>query len=621
MRTFLILLGFILHASFAIAQEELPVGRAFQLALTKGSRTLGGLPGPNYWQNGTRYDLKVAFNPKNRLLNGQVEIKYRNNSPDTLQQIRFKLYPNLYKAGVASKSKIAKKDLGQGLVFERFKINGKERTLDSLQIDGTNMIVNVPSLLPGKEMTFMVNYHYFLNEGSHIRTGRIDDGSFFIAYFFPRIAVYDDIDGWNKYPYTGEEEFYNDFSDFNVEISVPRHYAVWATGDLKNAGKVFDKAIIERLELAEHQDGVVTIITEQLKAAGRGVKDRAFNTFKFEAKNVVDFAFALSDHYVWKAASVVVDSLSGRRTRVDAVFNSQHRDYYEVIDFALKSVKEMSHSFPKWPFPYSHMTVFDGLDQMEYPMMANDNPTKTRQDAITLTSHEIFHTMFPFYMGTNETKYAWMDEGWATFGEWKLTSKIDHTLVDDYGIQSTATNSGKKNDSPIMTPTFDLTGIATFTNSYPKPALGYLFVEEYLGEELFLKALHHYIHNWNGKHPQPLDFFHSMNEGSGKNLNWFWKRWFYEDGVTDMAITGVDKVDNGYHINVLNKSSKPLPVHLTIYFEDGAIETSKHTIGIWESGNNHATVHFLTGKKIKKVVLGGTYIPDKYQKDNTFILN
>lgn len=619
MKIFSLACLFVFTALYSNAQVTLPVEPVFQNTFNKNTRSLNGRPGKNYWQNKSKYNLKIDFNPASRLLKGKVNVVYTNNSPDTLNEIWFKLYPNLYKKGTPRKSKITESDLGDGVSISQLSVQGK--TNGNFKIDGTNMTVAVPPLLPGKSLSFDITYSYILNKGSHVRTGQVDDGSHFVAYFFPRIAVYDDVDGWNKYPYTGAEEFYNDFDQFHAEITVPGNYAVWATGDLKNAPEVFQKEIVTRISSAEKNDAIVDVVTDQDLTAKKVLQAKAFNTFKFEAANVTDFVFALSDHYLWKSTSLIVDPATKRRTRVDAVFNSKHKDYYEVIDFARKTVEAMSYKFPKWPFPYNHETIFDGLDQMEYPMMVNDNPVDNREDAITLTDHEIFHTMFPFYMGINETKYGWMDEGWATIGEWLISPMIDTTMVDEYGIQPTASSSGGKDDTPIMTLTPDLKGSGSFTNSYPKPGLAYLFVKDYLGDELFTKALHHYIKNWNGKHPMPYDFFNSINEGSGKNLNWFWKPWFFEGGVLDMAVKNVEKTSDGYRISIENKGIKPMPVDLTLTFTDGSTEKNHNTIGIWEKGDQSVSINIKTTKKLKKVVMGSSHVPDKAKGDNTFSVN
>lgn len=599
-------------------QAQLPIAQEFEQAYQKGTRDKSGAPGKNYWQNTADYDLKIDFNPATREIIGVVEITYTNHSPDVLNEIWFKLYPNLYKKGVPRKAKLNERDLGDGMQITHVLLNNQPKEISSLVIDGTNMHTSVPALAPGKTIKFKIAYQYILNKGSHMRTGQVDEGAHFIAYSFPRVAVYDDVDGWNKIPYSGSEEFYNDFCNFKVAITVPQNYAVWATGDLLNGNEVFTKDVYKKYQLANKNDEVIDVIDSATLANQKVTAPKPFNTFKFEAKNVVDFAFATSNHYLWKSSSLVVDPATGRRTRVDAVFNQKHKDYYEVIDFARKTVHTMSYVFPKWPFPYSHETVFDGLDQMEYPMMVNDNPVDNRVDAITLTDHEIFHTMFPFYMGINETKYGWMDEGWATIGEWLISPMIDSSIVDEYGIAATGSSSGTKDDTPIVTLTTELKGAGSFTNSYPKPGLGYLFVKDYLGDELFTKALHNYIALWNGKHPMPYDFFYSMNTGAGKNLDWFWKRWFFEDGVTDMAIKSVNKTDGGYQIEIENKSIKPLPIDLTLTFADGSTEKVHHTIGVWESGNSTYTTVFKTTKQLSKVVMGSSHVPDKNKSDNTF---
>ncbi len=612
------LLILLLAVTFA-GYAQLPIDASFQKAYKNGTRSMSGAPGKKYWQNTADYQIKLDFNPVTREIKGSVEMVYTNNSPDVLNEIWFKLYPNLYKKGVARKSRIKDSDLGDGVKISKVVIDGKIKDTSSLVIDGTNMHTNIKELAPGKTITIKFDYSYILNKGSHTRTGQVDDGAHFIAYFFPRVAVYDDVDGWNKIPYSGSEEFYNDFCNFKAEITVPTNYVVWATGDLLNGDEVLDKAIFKKLQQAEKSDVTIDVIDSLDLVANKVTAQNPFNTFKFEAKNIVDFALATSNHYVWKSNSLIVDPSTKRRTRVDAVYNLKHKDYKEVIDFARKTVHAMSYNFPKWPFPYSHETVFDGLDQMEYPMMVNDNPTSTKFDAITLTDHEIFHTMFPFYMGINETKYGWMDEGWATIGEWLISPMIDSTIVDEYGILPTGSSSGTKDDTPIMTPTTAIKGSGSFTNSYPKPGLGYLFIKDYLGDELFTKALHHYITLWNGKHPIPHDFFNAMNTGAGKNLDWFWKKWFFEDGVVDMGIKSVEKNDAGYLITITSKSDKPLPIDLTFTYDDGTSSKVHFSIGVWEQNSTRIFLHQLkTTKKVTRVQLLNSHVPDKDRSDNTF---
>jgi len=582
------------------------------------TRTLNGKPGKNYWQNTADYRIKVNFDPQTRNLKGTVNIDYTNNSPDTLKQLWFKLYPNFYKRGAMRNYKIDAVDMNDGVQISRMTINNSDQSMNDVNIEGTNMVLNIDPLLSKQKLHIDINYSYILNRTSHVRTGQVDSGSYFIAYFFPRIAVYDDVDGWNKYPYLGTEEFYNDFCNFNVEITVPGNYQVWATGDLKNTDEVYNPQIAKLINQAEKTADVTTIVSEADLQTGNITTKRSSNTWKFEARNVTDVAFATSDHYMWMAASPVVDTITGRRTRVDAVFNPAHKDYYPVIDFARKTVSLMSRTFPKWPFPYPHETVVDGLDQMEYPMMVNDNPLSDKEATIELTDHEIFHTMFPFYMGINETKYGWMDEGWATIGEWLVTPEIDPSIVDPYGVAAVEQSAGHEVDVPVMTLTPMLTGPAGFTDSYPKPGLGYLYVKDMLGDELFTKALHYYIAQWHGKHPMPYDFFNCMNTGSGINLNWFWKAWFFDNGVTDLALSKVTNTGLKYTATITKVGNKPIPVNLTLNYADGTTELVHKTIEVWASGNKSTAVNFTAKKAVKKIVLGATYDPDSNKKDNVW---
>lgn len=596
--------------------QPLPTPRNIEATYLKRTRSRDGSPGKFYWQNTANYDIHINFDPVSRSIQGTETIDYTNNSTDTLKQILFKLYPNLYKKGTPRNMPVKPQDLNDGVSISSISIYDKSLDTSKLVINGTNMIVRQFPVLPGKTAHFTINWSYTLNKGSHIRTGEIDPGADFIAYFFPRIAVYDDIDGWNNYPYNGTQEFYNDFCHFKVAITVPNKQVVWATGSLVNAKDVLSDKSYQRLQEAEKNDRIITIIdsTEYQSATNQ---NKGTNTWDFEADNVTDFVFACSDHYMWQSTSLVVDKSTGRRTRVDAVFNPVHKDYFNVVKDARKTVEAMSYQFPKWPFPYSHETVFDGLDQMEYPMLVNDNPVENREESIELTDHEIFHTMFPFYMGINETKYAWMDEGWATIGEWIISPIIDTSIVDEYGIAGYESQAGKESDAPIITLSTDNLS-SYYINSYGKPAMGYLYVKDLLGDSLFTEALHYYIRKWQGKHPMPYDFFYSMNVGSGRNLNWFWKAWFFDKGFPDLGITSVKANKKDYTIEITSKGSKPIPVDLTIIFTDKSTTRIHRKVDVWKTGIRKLTISLPSNKKIQSIHLGDPHTPDINKADNNY---
>ncbi|HLZ87929.1 MAG TPA: M1 family metallopeptidase [Puia sp.] len=610
---------FFFCSGWGLAQTSLSVPLNIREAINKGTRTVTGQPGEHYWQNRADYSIQVRFDPRTRQVSGTETIVYTNNSPDTLRQLLFKLYPNLYKKGAPRMQGVRPEDLTDGVAVSNLLIEGqKPATNFPASAAGTDVTIRIPATGPGRSVRVALDFSYTLNKTSHIRTGQVDSGAFFIAYFFPRIAVYDDIDGWNRNPYLGHLEFYNDFCRFQVEVTVPGDYMVWGTGDLVNRRELLSADCNQRIDEAETKDGVVTIVDTGDLARGDVLRGADSNTWKFQAADVTDFVFAVSDHYIWKSSSLVVDGATGRRTRVDAVFNPAHRDFYEVVDFARKTVEGMSYRFPAWPYPYPHETVFDGLDQMEYPMMVNDNPLSRREDVIELTDHEIFHTMFPFYMGTNETKYAWMDEGWASIGEWLISPMIDSTIVDEYGVSSYASLAGREVDLPIMTLSTQESGGTYFLNAYVKPAMGYLYAKDLLGDSLFRQGLHRYIRDWHGKHPMPLDFFGSMNAGSGRNLDWFWKRWFYDDGYPDLGIKEVQHKGGAAAVVVVNTGGKPVPVDLTIEFADGSKKNIHRSAAIWEKGNGETVIPVTSAKAISRVSLGSTYTPDSHPADNVW---
>lgn len=586
------------------------------------TRTMTGKPGENYWQNRGDYAINVNFDPALSLLTGREIITYYNNSPDTLTELIIRLYPDLYKKGVARLSEIAVKDLNDGVIIDSLVVGDQNIIDQSALHKNTNLIVKPASaILPHSKNTLTVKWHYMVNTGSPVRTGMVDSGSYFIAYFFPRVSVYDDIDGWDTWSYNGMQEFYNDFGNFNVTISVPKNYAVWATGDLLNPADNFTPGVMSKLKQASHSNEIIHIIDENDYSNNAIFSSASSRIWKFSATNVTDFAFALSNHYLWDASSVIVDSSTGRRTLAEAVYNKMHKDYFDVANQAHQSVYYMSYYYPKYPFPFDHETVFDGTDQMEYPMMVNDNPTTTHKDAVQLTTHEIFHSYFPFYMGINETQYAWMDEGWATIGESVISPLMGEP--EDEGIFSKTRFeeiSGTDKAVSLITNTKLYNGAAYLANSYGKGGVCYYVLQDLLGDSLYFKSLHQYINDWHGKHPTPYDFFYSFNNASGRNLDWFWNKWFFGTAYPDLAIKNVEESSNVTQISVENRGGLPVPIHLSITSASGKISVIKLTADAWQDGKAIASLQIkIPYKEIVKIELGNEFIPDKYKSDNTWI--
>ncbi|MGN6601785.1 MAG: M1 family metallopeptidase [Ginsengibacter sp.] len=603
--------------------QQLFTNTNIQKAYEKGTRSTTGKPGKNYWENHANYDIQVNFDPATQLLRGHETITYENNSPDTLKRMIFRLYPDLYKKGVYRQSHIAPKDLNDGVQIESFKIgneqiNNFDNRPNAYRENILLIIKPDQVILPHSKVNCEISWNYKVNTGSAVRTGMIDSTSYFIAYFFPRIAVYDDVDGWDTWSYNGSQEFYNDFGNFNVEVNVPKNYVVWATGDRMNLGDNLSEPILAKYKKASVSDQIIHVIDSTDYSKKDVFKSNAKGQWKFSAKNVTDFAFALSDHYLWYVSSVLVDSTTGRRSLAEAAFNPIHEDYFDVANQAHQTLYYTSHFYPKYPFPFNHETVIDGTDQMEYPMMVNDNPTRTHKDAVQLTTHEIFHSYFPFYMGINETQYAWMDEGWATIGESVISPKMGEP--EDEGIFSKTRFekvSGTDEQIPLITNTKVYGGLAYLANSYGKGGVCYYVLQDLLGDKLYFKALHHYIKDWHGKHPTPYDFFYSFNDGSGKNLNWFWERWFFGWQYPDLAIQKVETKGNGTQITIANKGGLPVPVYLSIKFKNGKKLIEKKTSEAWK--NNEKNTIFMIKEplsSIREIKLGNEFIPDKSEENN-----
>ncbi len=609
-----------------VFSQQLFINTNVKKAIENGTRTTTGKPGKNYWQNKANYDIKVQFDPATQMLQGKETITYYNNSPDTLKTIIIRLYPDLYKKGVERLSDIADSDQSDGVQITSFKIG--EELMENLaknknaRHQNTNLYIKPATpLLPRTQTKLEISWNYKVNTGSPVRTGMVDSNSYFIAYFFPRVAVYDDIDGWDTWSYNGSQEFYNDFGNYNVELSVPKNYVVWATGERQNAEENFSQNILDKIKTASNSDKIIHVINEADYAKNDILKNSASGNWKFQATNVTDFVFALSNHYLWDVSSVVVDSASGKRSLAEAAYNKIHLDYYDVADQAQKSLYYMSHFYPKYPFPFPKITVFDGTDQMEYPMMVNDNPTATRKDAVQLTTHEIMHSYFPFFMGTNETQYAWMDEGWATIGESVISPLMGEP--EDEGIFSKTRYefiSGTDKDVPLITNTKLYQDAAYAANSYGKAGLCYYVLQDMLGDSLYFKALHQYMNQWNGKHPVPYDFFYSFNTGSGKDLNWFWQKWFFGWEYPDLAIKSVLKNNSGTTITIQNIGGLPVPVYLDVELKSGKHAIVKLTAVSWKTGNKDVNIAIKNPiNSIQSLKVGNEFIPEKNKKDNSWM--
>ena len=401
-----IILLFAISASCVLSAtaQSLYMPRNIANAFRKETRASDGRPGNKYWQNEARYNITVSAMPPNRTITGSEEIIYINNSPDTLKSLIIKLILNIHKPGALRYQNASANYLTDGVTIDAFSENGVARTwknnpnLNTWQYAG----ISKP-LLPHDSVKINFDWHYQVSIESN-REGMIDSTTFFLAYFYPRIAVYDDTDGWDKIDFTDQQEFYNDFNDYTLNVKVPENYIVWSTGTLQNAADILQPDYLKRLNESFTSDSVIHIASVEELAAKKVTKQNNLNVWQWKADHITDMAVGISDHYVWDASSVVVDDVTKRRASVQAAFNDNASDFHQMVEYGRHSLDWFSHNWPGVPYPFPKTTIFQGYADMEYPMMVNDNTMPNPVFSRFVAEHEIAHTWFPFYMGINETR-------------------------------------------------------------------------------------------------------------------------------------------------------------------------------------------------------------------------
>ncbi|MCH7773861.1 MAG: M1 family metallopeptidase, partial [Bacteroidetes bacterium] len=474
--TFLLIIS--VH-SYLFGQGDLFMPLNIKKAYENGTRNYDGTPGPNYWQNSSDYKIKVEIDPQKKMLYGSETITYHNNSPDTLKTLVIRLYQDIFKIGNARDFSGKKEAVNDGVNLSKIFVNGEEVDTSSSitkKRTGTKLILKLDNPVPPHtDIDLAFEWDFIIPHKTIIRMGTYDSTSFFIGYWYPQMAVYDDIDGWDLNNYGGQHEFYNDFSNFDVEIKVPNTFAVWSTGVLQNPDELLTQKILERFNSAHNSDEVIRIVTEEDLDEGNIFNNSSsHNVWKYKANKIPDFAFALSDHYLWDAVTTVADSSTERKVFIQAAYKVESEDFYDVADISKQAIKFFSFEMPAVPFPYPSLTIFNGSGGMEYPMMINDGSARSLARTVGVTSHEIAHTYFPFYMGTNETKYAFMDEGWAVMLPYDFQERMakgyDPRKRNILGYQRYA---GTERDVPLIVPSVNLIGATYRMYAYARPCAAY----------------------------------------------------------------------------------------------------------------------------------------------------
>ena len=604
-------------------QEKVIVPKAVALAYAKQTRSEDGNPGEHYWQNTASYSIKATVDVKNKMLHGSERIAYFNNSPDTLKTLVIRLYQDFFKKGANRTSlvDVDARDLTDGVEIGRMLVDNKQLSADAAQKQvrrkGTLMYVQLDDkVLPHSKADIQIDWNFHIPEHTLVRMGTIDSTTLFLGQWYPQVAVYDDVNGWDIHSYNGLAEFYNEVADFDVEITVPQGFMVWATGEPVNIQEVIQAPYYAKYQQAATSDEVVHLITQQDLQQGNVTTNR--HTWKYKASQVSDFAFGISDHYCWDVTSVEVDKLTKRRTVVGVAYNAASPHFDKVVDVARKTVRSLSEEMPGIPFPFPYMTVFNGDFGVEYPMITNVGADPSYEMTVYANSHEIAHTYFPFYVCTNETKNGWMDEGLTVF----LPEKVQTQMATlDEGKRNTAAFSsyaGLEDEPAVITSTHYLDRRIYFYLNYAKTEVALRMLQTELGDDLFKTCLTGFMERWKYKHPTPYDFFNTFNALSGQNLNWFWNVWYYQQGgIPDLAIDKVTRETGKVQVTVVNKGDFPLPVVLSFYSGDKVVKTITLPAHRWLEQHNKPIIVSIDSKEdITSVTLGNEYIPDADRSNN-----
>jgi hypothetical protein len=587
-------------------------------AYANETRNVNGTPGKNYFQNRTDYSIRAEFFPETKILTGTETITYKNSSKDSLARLRFNLYQNLYKKGAARDADTKPENIHDGVEILNMKVNGSPIDLKFLQFYSTIMVVTVPGkLAPGSETIIEIGWKQKMPETLARRQGTYDKTNFFIAYWYPKICVFDDIDGWNSVGHQGNAEFYGDFGNFDVQITVPGGYTIWSSGALLNAEEIFTDKYLGRIKKASVSDSVIHIINEKDRIENQITKPGAKHIWKYKTENQTDFAFGVSNQYFWDATSVQVGN---SRIPINSAYSITSKTFSKVAEVSRRSVESFTKNAPGIPFPGRQVNVFEGgPNGMEFPGIINQEDYSSPEEMTMVTSHEIGHAYFPFNVGINEQKYGWMDEGLMTFIGFLAfsdisgdTSMMFNSLLAAKYNESAATEGV---DVPTMLVSYSLPDMTYGYVTYLRPTAVFGLLYDYLGKEKFMLAVKEFSAYWEGKHPLPYDLFFTFNEVAGEDLGWFWKPWMFDFGYVDLAIGRVETGKPETTVTIENKGGYPVPIVLNVTYKDGSEKTIRKPMNVWKSGNRTISIVLPKGD-IREITLNKGMM-ETYPADNT----
>jgi uncharacterized cupin superfamily protein len=619
-----------MHVSFAQTAKETNQKDFGEFMDRKGNyfRAASGKPGVGYWQNAADYQLEVSLDDVNHILSGKVTITYTNNSPETLEYVWLQLEQNRFKPDSRGtlttpiRGNRYNGDTDGGFEISQLsaKVGSKGAVSSKHLINDTRMQVWFAEPIPAKggKANISMNFSFKVPQEGMDRMGRlqVEDGWIYaFAQWYPKVAVFDDVEGWNVEPYLGAGEFYLEYGNFDYKVTVPYDHIVVGSGKLMNPKEVLSKELQNRYDKAMKSDETVYLVSpEEIKnTVLTRPKQEGMVTWHFQIENSRDVAFATSKAFIWDAAKINLPS--GKTILAQSAYPRESDGvdaWTRSTEYTKASIEHYSETW--FEFPYASATnVAADIGGMEYPGLNFCSYTSKGEGLWGVTDHEFGHNWFPMIVGTNERRYAWMDEGFNTFINHYSSNAFNNgefpsSLNETRRYVNYFLNENREgiNTYPDVANTENLGMIA-----YNKPAMGLLMLREYiLGAERFDNAFKSYIKTWAYKHPQPTDFFNLMENVAGENLSWFWQGWFYGTGNIDLGINGVFPYAGNYLVSLANKGDMPMPVLIEITFEDGTTERQMLPVEIWQRGDvwNHL---IKTTKSVRSIVID----PDKILPD------
>ncbi len=600
-------------------------------------RSAGGQPGPAYWQNRADYKITTTLDTSQHVVKGSVVITYKNNSPDALSFLWLQLDQNIYREDsraqattLISGGRWAAQSFTKGDELNSVDIvmNGAT-TKAKYKVSDTRMQVWLPKPLAAKSGTLQlkINYSFSVPEYGTDRMGRLNTKNgwiYEIAQWYPRMCVYDDVEGWNTLPYLGAGEFYLEYGNIDYTITAPANLIVVGSGQLQNPSEVLTTAVMSHLNQAKNSDKTVTIIGADELSGTSYHPAKSTLTWHFLCNNTRDVAWAASKAFVWDAARINLPS--GKKALAQSVYpveSATDSAWKRSTEFVKGAIELYSKEWYEFTYP-SATNVAGVVGGMEYPGIVFCSWKSEGGGLWGVTNHEFGHNWFPMIVGSNERKYPWMDEGFNTFINGVDTKVFNKGEFDEKGDQQRmAPYIFSKDADDIMTIP-DVTqqnflGIA----AYFKPGMGLDILRYHiLGQERFDSAFRIYVDRWAFKHPTPWDFFRTMENVSGEDLSYFWRGWFMSNAKLDQGVTGIKYVDNdpakGALITIVNNEQLVLPVPLKIEQDNGKIDSLTLPAEIWQRGGKW-TFHYPSTSKIKKVTIDAAHdFPDLNPSNNSF---